>query len=86
MNGSRGVVRTCTVSTSTGNRRAPDRSLRVVVHVTPRISAVRGRRKHKVVQQLFELPQDLQPVDVELNRLNDQVLVRYYEQEWRGFE
>ena len=40
----------------------------------------------KVVQQLFELPQDLQPVDVELNRLNDQVLVRYYEQEWRGFE
>jgi spermidine synthase len=26
---------------------------------------------------------DMAPVDVELNRLNDQVLVRYYEEEWR---
>jgi spermidine synthase len=32
---------------------------------------------------LFEFPPDLAPVAVEANRLNDQTLVRYYEQEWR---
>lgn len=32
---------------------------------------------------LFEFPSDMQPVPVEPNRLNDQVLVRYYDQEWR---
>ena len=31
---------------------------------------------------LFEFPNDMRPVDVEPNRLNDQVLVRYYEREW----
>lgn len=31
---------------------------------------------------MFELPADLKPVDAEPNRLNDQILVRYYEQEW----
>ena len=34
------------------------------------------------VPQLFEFPQDMQPVDAEPNRLNNQVLVRYYEREW----
>lgn len=33
--------------------------------------------------QLFSFPVDMGPVAVEPNRLNDQVLVRYYEQEWR---
>jgi len=32
--------------------------------------------------QLFEFPLDMQPVDAEPNRLNNQVLVRYYEREW----
>jgi spermidine synthase len=32
---------------------------------------------------LFEFPNDMLPVAVEPNRLNDQVLVRYYEREWR---
>ncbi|MBM3746516.1 MAG: polyamine aminopropyltransferase [Acidobacteria bacterium] len=32
--------------------------------------------------QLFHFPSDMGPVQVEANRLNDQVLVRYYEQEW----
>jgi spermidine synthase len=36
------------------------------------------------MQDMFDLPVDIQPVDTELNRLNDQVLVRYYEQEWGG--
>jgi spermidine synthase len=31
---------------------------------------------------MFEFPADMQPVPVEANRLNTQVLVRYYEQEW----
>jgi spermidine synthase len=38
----------------------------------------------RVMQDMFDLPVDIQPVDTELNRLNDQVLVRYYEQEWGG--
>ena len=31
---------------------------------------------------LFEFPNDMQPVPAEPNRLNDQVLVRYYERDW----
>ncbi len=34
------------------------------------------------IPQLFEFPTDMQSVAAEPNRLNDQVLVRYYEQEW----
>jgi spermidine synthase len=33
--------------------------------------------------QLFVFPNDMLRVDAEPNRLNDQVLVRYYEREWR---
>lgn len=36
------------------------------------------------VADLFRFPQDMLPVDAEPNRLNDQVLVRYYEREWRN--
>jgi len=32
--------------------------------------------------QLFEFPRDMQRVDAQANRLNDQVLVRYYDREW----
>jgi spermidine synthase len=32
--------------------------------------------------ELFHFPQDMQPVAAEVNRLNDQILVRYYEKEW----
>jgi spermidine synthase len=31
---------------------------------------------------LFDFPRDMERVDAEVNRLNDQVLVRYYEHEW----
>lgn len=34
------------------------------------------------MKDLFDLPADIQPVESELNQLNNQVLVRYYEQEW----
>lgn len=35
------------------------------------------------IPQLFNFPEDMKPIDAEVNRLNDQVLVRYYEQEWK---
>ena len=35
------------------------------------------------IPELFRFPTDMLPVDAEPNRLNDQVLVRYYEREWR---
>ena len=35
------------------------------------------------VPELFRFPLDMQRVPAEVNRLNDQVLVRYYEHEWR---
>ena len=41
-----------------------------------RFLAVRG------LPALFDFPQDMLPVPAEPNRLNDQVLVRYYEREW----
>lgn len=31
---------------------------------------------------MFDFPRDMQPMPAEVNRLNDQVLVRYYEREW----
>ncbi len=36
----------------------------------------------QTMAQMFDFPGDMAPVEVEANRLNDQVLVRYYEQEW----
>ncbi len=35
---------------------------------------------------LFIFPADLTPVPVEINRLDNQALVRYYESEWRRYE
>ncbi|HVH12397.1 MAG TPA: polyamine aminopropyltransferase [Longimicrobium sp.] len=35
-----------------------------------------------LVPQLFEFPLDMRPLPVEANRLDDQVLVRYYSEEW----
>jgi spermidine synthase len=37
-----------------------------------------------VLENMFEMPADLQRVEAELNQLNNQILVRYYEQEWGG--
>jgi spermidine synthase len=35
---------------------------------------------------MFTLPNDIGPLDTEVNRLDNQVLVRYYEGEWQKFE
>jgi len=40
----------------------------------------------KAMAAMFILPVDLGPVDVEINRLDNQALVRYYESEWRRYE
>jgi spermidine synthase len=37
----------------------------------------------ETMRSLFHLPPDLGPVDVEPNRLANQALVRYYEEDWR---
>ncbi|QDV43074.1 Spermidine synthase [Stieleria neptunia] len=36
----------------------------------------------KTMVAMFQMPADLVPAQTSVNRLNDQVLVRYYEQEW----
>lgn len=38
----------------------------------------------QMLNNLFDLPVDIQPMETELNRLNNQILVRYYDQEWGG--
>ena len=38
------------------------------------------------LRAMFTLPADLGPLPVEVNRLDNQTLVRYYESEWRRFE
>lgn len=35
---------------------------------------------------MFEMPADMLPVPVEINQLDNQALVRYYEHEWRRYE
>jgi spermidine synthase len=41
---------------------------------------------NKAMAALFVLPADLDPVPVEINRLDNQALVRYYESEWKRYE
>ncbi|MGI9471975.1 MAG: polyamine aminopropyltransferase [Rubripirellula sp.] len=40
----------------------------------------------EMMENLFDLPLDIQRVETELNQLNNQILVRYYDQEWGGRE
>ena len=37
------------------------------------------------VPQLFDFPADMRPVPAAVNRLDDQVLVRYYDEDWKEF-
>jgi spermidine synthase len=38
------------------------------------------------LRSMFEIPADLMPLPVEVNQLDNQALVRYYEREWRKWE
>jgi spermidine synthase len=40
----------------------------------------------QTLDQLFDFPLDMRPVPVEVNRLHNQALVRYYESEWHAIE
>jgi spermidine synthase len=40
----------------------------------------------RTLAAMFTLSKDIEPVPVEINRLDNQVLVRYYEGEWKRFE
>ena len=49
------------------------------------LSTVEGELKFltgDILRGLFELPADLRPVETEVNRLDNQALVRYYDEEW----
>ena len=35
---------------------------------------------------MFEFSSDMGPIPVEINQLDNQVLVRYYEREWRRWQ
>ncbi len=37
------------------------------------------------LESLFEFPADMAPVETEVNRLNNQALVRYFEEEWQHY-
>lgn len=37
----------------------------------------------RTLSSLFVFPEDMQPVEVDVNRLDNQILVRYYDEEWR---
>jgi spermidine synthase len=54
----------------------------------PPRSAMAGLRflDDDAMASLFLIPADLSPVPVEINRLNNQALVRYYESEWKRWE
>ncbi len=38
------------------------------------------------LSSMFDIPADMMPVPVEINQLDNQALVRYYEHEWRKYE
>jgi spermidine synthase len=40
----------------------------------------------EMLPTLFAFPKDMRPVDTQVNHLNDQILVRYYDREWREIE
>ena len=42
-----------------------------------------GRVTTETLPALYLFPKDMEQVPAEVNRLNNQVLVRYYEDEWR---
>lgn len=54
----------------------------------PPANALAGLRflDSEAMQAMFVLPADLGPVPVEINRLDNQALVRYYDSEWKQYE
>ncbi|MGV3485255.1 MAG: polyamine aminopropyltransferase [Planctomycetaceae bacterium] len=54
-----------------------------------RLADISGKLRYltpSTMQSMFDLPADIQPTATEVNELNNQILVRYYDQEWSGHE
>jgi spermidine synthase len=64
------------------SRTPQNNSLRLPAHLDGKLRYVNA----DVLQSLFVAPNDFQPIETEVNRLNDQVLVRYYESEWNRWQ
>ncbi len=61
--------------------------LRAGIDVPPDLTRIEQELSYlneEMISSLFELPRDIYPVETEVNQLNNQVLVRYYDEEWRG--
>ena len=61
--------------------------LRAGIDVPPDLTRIEQELSYlneEMISNLFELPRDIYPVETEVNQLNNQVLVRYYDEEWRG--
>lgn len=54
----------------------------VPTQVAPAVAGSLRYLNDGALRQMFELPLDLSPRAVEINRLDNQILVRYYEDEW----
>lgn len=52
------------------------------VNIPPNVTSRLRFLNQSAITAMFELPADLSRVPADVNRLNDQVLVRYYDQEW----
>jgi len=50
--------------------------------LAPELTGVSRFLTDEVLNNLFDLPPDLKRVDTEINQLNNQALVHYYDQEW----
>ena len=56
--------------------------IREQIELSPEIETHLKFLNQNVIDDMFRLPTDLARIDSGVNRLNDQILVRYYEEEW----
>ena len=74
------ITSTCRRLANGGSCWQPDRRTTVPRHCPTAFAS-----SHKeTLDALFEFPLDMTPVSVEVNRLHNQALVRYYENEWNA--
>lgn len=54
--------------------------------LSPHVAGALRYLNDKVLNSLFEIPPDMAPVKTEINQLNNQALVRYYDEEWGAWK
>ena len=57
-----------------------------IPQLSPQVSQQLRFLDQTVLDGLFIMPKDISPVETEINRLNNQVLVRYYDREWSRWQ